>query len=588
MLTNSALKLEQDCNTQEVATASGRCLSLVDNYAEVFEDFFAPVSSDFIEVLMSLYSSEKQRIIELSEFMGSASATSALNYFIDGNLWDERHGLPRTIANLFNLEGAIASLNAGFWSRAFNQTDVYDYMPQARRDEWNEQIRHPLGKTKTNNSKEVYPLPQFEEQTVRGTLADLIESRATFFAERVDGIFKALSRSHITNRPEGFSKRMILNRVIDNGFVDYSTAGVINDLRCIIAKFMGRDEPKYDATAKALNVIRQHNGQWTSVDGGALNIRVYNGVGTAHIEIHQDISWRLNAVLSSIYPLAIPHKFRKKPARTKSLKDFTLFSKPLPFTVISVLANLEQDFSMAKSGHRLTRKYIKNSLRDFYSSEIDKETKKQTEDVLTAIGGVRVENGWRFDYEPAQIIDEIVCSGVIPDKKSHQYYPTPSVIAVEAIAMASEGVLPGMSWLEPQAGTGGLADLFPDDAKITCCEISSLHCKILEAKGYCSSDGDGESARKVECLDFLVMAKDYAGSGFDRIVMNPPYSENRFDAHLKAAVTMLRKDGRLVAILPSSAIGKDFIPGMSHTYSRVFKNKFSGTSVSVVILTLER
>lgn len=42
--------------------------------------------------------------------------------------------------------------------------------------------------------------------------------------------------------------------------------------------------------------------------------------------------------------------------------------------------------------------------------------------------------------------------------------------------------------------------------------------------------------------------------------------------------------GRLVAILPASAKGKDLLPGWQCEWSQVFDNEFAGTSVSVVIL----
>ncbi|NUO15125.1 MAG: restriction endonuclease subunit M, partial [Planctomycetaceae bacterium] len=92
---------------------------------------------------------------------------------------------------------------------------------------------------------------------MRSTLKGLLLQRETFFAERVDGLFRSLSKTHITNAPEGFGKRMILARAVNEwGGVDHSTAGVINDLRCIIARFMGRDEPKWDATSSVVRYAR--------------------------------------------------------------------------------------------------------------------------------------------------------------------------------------------------------------------------------------------------------------------------------------------------------------------------------------------
>jgi len=182
--------------------------------------------------------------------------------------------------------------------------------------------------------------PDFEESTVRATLAELLSSRMNFLAEKVDGIFRALSGTHVTNQPEGFSKRMILTGVTDSwGSYGRNQTGHINDLRQVVAKFMGRDEPDYNASNRVVEIARRDSrGDWVSVDGGALRIRCYLN-GNAHIEIHPDISWRLNEILAHLYPAAIPSRFRKKPAR--KVRDFTLMERPLPFSVLEVLHRMK-------------------------------------------------------------------------------------------------------------------------------------------------------------------------------------------------------------------------------------------------------
>ena len=129
-------------------------------------------------------------------------------------------------AQMFGKEGAVAALDAAYWAKAMALTDVYDAMPQKRREEWNEAIRE-------------HKTPAFEEETVRATLEDLLMSRSRFFAERVDGIFRALSGEHVTNAPQGFGKRMILTGITSHYYA-HERVGYINDLRAVIARFMGR------------------------------------------------------------------------------------------------------------------------------------------------------------------------------------------------------------------------------------------------------------------------------------------------------------------------------------------------------------
>lgn len=534
---------------------------------EEIEPFFAPMSADLVDSLIGQYNAARANVEALAAAVRDGQNASVLHYFVEGNVKEQRHSMPTTVESLFRVEGAIAQLNADFWSRALRLTDVMDYMPQARRDEWHEQIRNPEGRKAGRNTSETElpPLPEFEEATVRSTLTGLLHNRSQFLAERVDGIFRALSRQHVTNQPQGFGKRMIIANVFG-----YQTHGHINDLRCVIAKFMGRDEPKHGATDPVIKAARRQNGEWMPVDGGALRIRVYGGVGTAHLEVHPDMAWRLNAILASLYPLAIPAEFRTKPNRAKKVKDFELFDRPLPFAVVQLLAEMREVRERIEPAWPERYRAVPNA-REFGYGEKDKAAAAEAEKVLMAIGAVKAGRHWQFDYDPTEVLDQVVCSGCIPDHKSHQFYPTPESVAALAVELAQIG--PEHTCLEPSAGQGGLADMMPSTRTI-CVEISDLHCQILKAKGYATVQAD-----------FLKFTSD---KPFDRICMNPPFSEGRWHAHLQHAASMLATDGRLVAILPASAKGKPVLEGFDLQWSAIMENQFAGTSVDVVILAAQR
>lgn len=533
---------------------------------EVCGSFFAPVASDLVDSLVGQYQSLRKGIDALC-FAVTSEFSGAMHHVLEGNKSDGRY--PPSVESLFNdagKAGAIAHLNASYWSKAMQMTDVFDYMPQKRRDEWSKQIQNPRGIKKSGYHKteewETPPLPEFEESTVRSTLQSLLAMRSQFLAERVDGIFRSLSGEHVTNSPMGFGKRMILAYVTDNfSHTSSSRCGTINDLRAVIAKFMGRDEPKHYSTGPVVAAARRNSGQWMSLDGGSVRLRVYMK-GTAHLEVHPDMAWRLNCILAQMHPLAIPSEFRQKPK--KQPKEFVMIGRPLPFSVLDVIGNLRRE--------RNTNNF---DLGYGYASE-NKQARAEAIRVLEGIGGVLKERSSvvEFDYDPREVLDEIICSGCLPDQKAHQFYPTPANVAEAAIEFAMEGAAPGMNWLEPSAGIGGLADLMPKD-ETTCIEISALHCKVLEAKGHSVVHGD--------FLKIAPQTKPYR-----RIVMNPPYSEGRWQAHIEHAASMLSNGGRLVAILPASAKGKDVLPGMSCEWSKVFANEFAGTSVSVVILVADK
>jgi predicted RNA methylase len=518
-------------------------------------EFFAPVSSDVIDGLLGQYQQKRGHIDTVAGIV-AGEVGGVISYFIEGNK-DRASHMPSP-ERLFEPAGAIAALNSTYWSKAMSLTDVYDCMPQARRDEWSKSIRD-------------HATPEFTEEAVRPTISGLLADRAKFFAERVDGIFRGLSGEHVTNCPQGFSKRMIIANVTANNFHSTSKVGIINDLRAVIAKFMGRDEPNWNSTGPVIKIADRQSGKWLTVDGGTLRIRTYK-IGTAHLEVHPDMAYRLNQVLAGMYPRAIPAEFRTKPA--KKHKEFQMIGRPLPFAVLTLLGDLKQAQSYRRNDRdRVIWTPIPNAVA-FAHGARESAAFQEAQRVLMSIGGVLTKAGdWQFDYSPSAAIDEIVASGCVPDVKAHQYYPTPDVIARAAIELAHIG--PDDTVLEPSAGQGGIADYFPLQHHAVCVEVSKLHCDILRAKGFVTVHAD-----------FMEWAA--TAPKFDRVIMNPPFSEGRALAHLQAAAALLKPAGRIVAVLPASFKDKDVLPGFDVRWSDVYSGEFAGTGVSVVICKAER
>ncbi|VTU16204.1 DUF4942 domain-containing protein [Variovorax sp. RA8] len=289
-------------NAQELQAVEHAKAELVNESAT----FFAPVSSDVLDELLGQYQARKRSIEQLAEALLGEEFRTAMSYFLEAS--EIRGGHYLSLSSLANVDAALAVLDASYWSKALALTDVLDCMPQSRRDEWNKAIA----------DRKTVP---FTEDAVRPTIADLLASRHKYFCERVDGIFRGLSGTHATNEPQGFSKRMILNYVLSDGYPNHSRAGLINDLRSVIATFMGRPGLKHYETGNLLRRLAEGRewGEWHDVDGGAVRIRIYRGFGTAHLEINPEVAYRLNNVLASLYPMAIPAKFRSRPKRCSVL-----------------------------------------------------------------------------------------------------------------------------------------------------------------------------------------------------------------------------------------------------------------------------
>ena len=481
-----------------------------------------------IDALFSEYDAVKK---ELEEVCGYAKKRSgAMFYLIRACSRKNKVGAFH-VDEIFNESDGVASLDAGFWQRAINLTDVLSVMDATARNKWNESISNCT-------------TPSFNEETVVPTIRGLLADRSKFFTDRVDGLFQCLSGEHVTNQPQGFSKRMIINYFLNEwGSIDWKRSEYVEDLRYIISTFSDRGRP--DRTREMLRdlVMHEPTGKWLSCDGGAWRIKWFKK-GTIHIEIHPDLAWRMNKILASKYPTAIPESFKRKPKKEKKVKDFVMREDALSYDTLNWLMSLaERDRRVIALG----------------------DASKEIAYVLDYLGGKRDGSSWTFDYSVNLAIKEICRSGVLPERVSHQFYPTPPELAEFAVSFAE--IKEGDECLEPSAGQGGIAEYMP--AGTNCIEISEFHCEILKAKGL-----------KAECADFL---SSTVTRKYDIIILNPPFSEGRAKAHTEKAYECLKEGGTLVAILPASFADKEIIKGADHKYSQVFKNGFSHANVDVVM-----
>lgn len=531
------------------------------------EGVFAPVRWRPFAELLEAREVRKKAIEDVAAYVRSGPAMGlAMPYFTDvvkREVAKRQHGSVSVVSPHFDPEQAIKALDASMWDRAMALTDVFDFMPANRRQEWRAAV-------------DEYRTPEFVEESLRSTLQELLDRRVEFFAERVDGVFRALSGEHVTNRPEGFGTRMILAYVYDEwGSPSFrGHAEHLHDFRYLVAKLMGRGDPIWQDTSQALRAWRQETGVWHLADGGSFRIRVYKK-GTAHLEVNPEIAWKLNSILAYLHPKAIPAPHRTRPS--KRLRDFPLTERPIPFGVLRYLDD-----------GRVTRlaegegRYQWGPGYSLSTERAPREVVQEALQVLQALGGVPASDSAarttvQFDYNIEPVLAQINATGALPDQRAHQFYPTPDDLAQRVVELARIG--PEHYCLEPSAGLGALARLMPRDNTL-CVEISSLYCEALKARGFHVQHGD-----------FLGW---YAGAAkirqFHRVVMNPPFSEGRWRAHIEHAWRLLAPGGRLVAVVPRSAKPSSLnLPGAALVHPpEEYEPVYPGTSIRVSILVMDK
>ena len=206
--------------------------------------------------------------------------------------------------------------------------------------------------------------------------------------------------------------------------------------------------------------------------------------------------------------------------------------------------------------------------------------------VLAALGGKwdRKLRGHRVPVTFAHALHAGQREGVVVDQKKalSAFYTSPAL----ALRVAELARLDSCSHvLEPSAGEGALATACVlkgvPEGNLTLVEIDAERCAELRR---------GFPRAHVVCTDFLI----FLGPTFDRIVMNPPYDRTTWRDHLLRPLLHLAEGGRLVAILPASAVSDAMLLDLllslpRHTWQVLGDGAFhdAGTDVRTCILTIE-
>lgn len=137
-------------------------------------------------------------------------------------------------------------------------------------------------------------------------------------------------------------------------------------------------------------------------------------------------------------------------------------------------------------------------------------------------------------------------------------------------------ILPGMSVLEPSAGTGNLLKAIPEGCEVVAVETVPALCDRLKAQGF-----------QTLCADFLT-TNGTLGT-FDRIIMNPPFENGSDIKHIEHAITKLKPGGRLVAICAGGPRQAEKLRPKARTWEPLPAGTFkeSGTMVNTVLMVYE-
>jgi phospholipid N-methyltransferase len=255
-------------------------------------------------------------------------------------------------------------------------------------------------------------------------------------------------------------------------------------------------------------------------------------------------------------------------------KDSRDFTRTIPFDKLSGLMSKAQVDELRAAG-----RLVMETPRGFHIATTPPELQKdETSDSSSSNEEPKQED---FDAMRASL------KAGVQVVTANQLFPTPTALAARMVELAQ--IKHGQEVLEPSAGTGAIVDairLAMSNGTAGRCAIMAveINCKLAHRLRF----NDCLGANRVHDRDFLECNGDLGK--FDRIVMNPPFENGSDIKHIKHALTMLKPDGRLVAICangPRQAEQlKPLVVANGGNWEELPEGTFAGTGVRTVLLTL--
>jgi predicted RNA methylase len=192
---------------------------------------------------------------------------------------------------------------------------------------------------------------------------------------------------------------------------------------------------------------------------------------------------------------------------------------------------------------------------------------------LECIGGKwdRKSKGHVFSSDPSDLLDEMINTGEVTDaKKEFQFFETPQDIAIQMVKrmnIEDSDVL-----LEPSAGKGAILKNFPSLNRSYAVELNPENASFL------NENFPNVHVFARDFLDPSLYSDSSFPVGFDKIIMNPPFSKHQDIKHIFQAWDILNKDGMLISVVSESPFFRE------DKLSKEFMNLLNSNDVRVTDL----
>lgn len=219
--------------------------------------------------------------------------------------------------------------------------------------------------------------------------------------------------------------------------------------------------------------------------------------------------------------------------------------------------------------------------------QLDETTYKDVKRALEKIGGKWSTpfQGFEFKHDARPLVQRLIDGDKVNLKKDFQYFATPRNIVDRMVILAN--IISTDRVLEPSGGQGAIVEVVEGlCASVDICEFMPQNREVLESKGY-----------DIICNDFLDLS---IGNKYNKIIANPPFSNDQDCKHILKMYKHLTKGGVIVAVMSKSwmrekknKVQQEFanlINQKGNTLEHIKGGEFkeSGTNVETILVKITK
>lgn len=177
---------------------------------------------------------------------------------------------------------------------------------------------------------------------------------------------------------------------------------------------------------------------------------------------------------------------------------------------------------------------------------LSRPTYQKVNEILVSLGGSwnRKAGAHVFPSDAKATVAAALAAGEWVRDRDNDFFPTPAWLADAMVQLA--GIAPTHRVLEPSAGDGALVQAIwsASPREIVAVELDPSRAVVLWQRFM---GVDGFAVVRTDFLEWSTLPENLAG--FDRIVMNPPFSNLGDVKHVRRAWELLRPGGVLVSVM---------------------------------------